>query len=642
MGLLLLSSLLINTADARITITTITMMAPRYTSDIDAARLTVVRSLENIQKALPDNRRRSTQSISAALAFELGGNNSGSSTVVTPISRRGQIVAKDDDDAWKKHLRPSEIMALEDQLEVLQQDIRDLNNIHARHVQSSRQQWRYAQAEEEQASQRHKLRRVGEAAVLPQVNCQQSTSPPSSSSPDVRIPTADKDTRLLYPSSSSSNGKTQKQQQKNQSAMDRRPPMQRPVSSRDIRPVNTKTNLHSGSHLSKAATGPRYQATTPEVISPTSSANVSSSLVEEVQHYNQYNARTANRRSIAGESSIGSESSHGNRRSSMSTGVRRRSIGERKVRFVEESIRGFQEQTKGVARETDNSRVQNSLSRSSSSSSLSSCSSISRDVTSSWGENNPGLFDTHSLSTDGDGESSSRASTSSRNQIDDTPAESQSTVEPQTHGSIEVEKATMTESTRDLIVRFFSRKSRGKGSTSSRGSTSSSGQSTSSKWGSSSSRSTVSKQINPPVSGPIVAVNGVKSSAFSSFPNPARSNLNSTSRPRENSATSTPIRSLLRKHSVSLLNKFTGKDGKATVTPLGVVSEGALAQTGPTCVVCLEEFDRNSVIQIPAECLHSYCKGCLKSTFYIYRFPRESYYASRKEMAYIVRVWAGV
>ncbi|RPB10020.1 hypothetical protein P167DRAFT_547568 [Morchella conica CCBAS932] len=312
-------NLLINTADARIT--TITM-APRYTSDIDAARLTVVRSLENIQKALPDNRRRSTQSISAALAFELGGNNSGSSTVVTPTSRRGQIVAKDDDDAWKKHLRPSEIMALEDQLEVLQQDIRDLNNIHARHVRSSRQQWRYAQAEEEQVSQRHKLRRVGEAAVLPQVTCQQSTSPSSSSSSDVRIPTADKDSRLLYPSSSSSkNGKTQRQQQKNQSAMDRRPPMQRPMSSRDIRPVNTKTNLHSGSHLSKAATTPLYQAPTPEVISPTSSANVSSSLVGEVQHYNQSNARTANRRSMAGESSVGSESSHGNRRSSMSTGI---------------------------------------------------------------------------------------------------------------------------------------------------------------------------------------------------------------------------------------------------------------------------------------------------------------------------------
>lgn len=618
-------------------------MAPRYTSDIDAARLTVVRSLENIQKALPDNRRRSTQSISAALAFELGGNNSGSSTVVTPISRRGQIVAKDDDDAWKKHLRPSEIMALEDQLEVLQQDIRDLNNIHARHVRNSRQQWRYAQAEEEQASQRHKLRRVGEAAVLPQVTCQQSTSPSSSSSSDVRIPTADKDSRLLYPSSSSSkNGKTQRQQQKSQSAMDRRPPMQRPVSSRDIRPVNTKTNLHSVSHLSKAATTPRYQVTTPEVISPTSSANVSSSLVGEVQHYNQSNARTANRRSMAGESSVGSESSHGNRRSSMSTGIRRRSIGERKVRFVEESIRGFQEQTKGVAREMDNSRIQNSLSRSSSSSSLSSCSSISRDVTSSWGENNPGLFDTHSLSTDDDGESSLRASTSSRNQTDGKLTESQSTVEPQTHTSVEVEKATMTESARDLIVRFFSRKSRGKGSTSSRGSASSSGQSMSSKWDSSSSRSSVSEQINPPVGGLIVAVDGVKSSAFSSLPNPARGNLNSTSRSQENSATSTPIRSLLRKHSVSLLNKFTGKDGKATVTPLGAVSEGALAQTGPICAVCLEEFDRNSMIQVPAECLHSYCKGCLKSTLYIYRFPRESYYSSRKEVTHIVLVLAGV
>lgn len=83
-----------------------------------------------------------------------------------------------------------------------------------------------------------------------------------------------------------------------------------------------------------------------------------------------------------------------------------------------------------------------------------------------------------------------------------------------------------------------------------------------------------------------------------------------------NLSRSTSIRGLLRKHSGNLLNKFSWRANKT-----GGISKLSLETRGLACVGCRELFDANLLIQVPAKCLHLYCKSCLKCMFFLPRFP---------------------
>lgn len=81
-----------------------------------------------------------------------------------------------------------------------------------------------------------------------------------------------------------------------------------------------------------------------------------------------------------------------------------------------------------------------------------------------------------------------------------------------------------------------------------------------------------------------------------------------------NLSRSNSIRGLLRKHSGNLLNKFSWRGNKASG-----LSKPPIETRGLACVGCRELFDANLLIQVPAKCLHLYCKSCLKGTFSIPR-----------------------
>lgn len=143
--------------------------------DLDALELALVRSIENIRKTLPQNRRQS-QDLST-IYFSLDQNPDTVNNIALPRAekRRGSMVSaensrkvgdswRNDDplaaaegSSWKKYIRESEALALENQMESVRQDMREL---------AGARQRRYQELTGHGDSTRRKLRRVSEA--LPQ------------------------------------------------------------------------------------------------------------------------------------------------------------------------------------------------------------------------------------------------------------------------------------------------------------------------------------------------------------------------------------------------------------------------------------------------------------------------------------------
>lgn len=137
--------------------------------------------------------------------------------------------------------------------------------------------------------------------------------------------------------------------------------------------------------------------------------------------------------------------------------------------------------------------------------------------------------------------------------------------------------------------------------------------------------STSSKAKKTPKETPPLDVSGEKSERSRKTPGDEHKNLTSatnyslpqhTNPHQFNLSRSTSIRGLLRKHSGNLLNKFSWRGNKTGSLPKPPVETRGLA-----CVGCRELFDANLLIQVPAKCLHLYCKSCLKSMFFLPRFP---------------------
>lgn len=84
-----------------------------------------------------------------------------------------------------------------------------------------------------------------------------------------------------------------------------------------------------------------------------------------------------------------------------------------------------------------------------------------------------------------------------------------------------------------------------------------------------------------------------------------------THQPSSNKRSNRSIRVLLRKRAESLMNRFSWSRDKSGSSPDPVIAERGELE----CIVCFDQFNRNSLIQVPGKCLHLYCKGCLKGMF---------------------------
>lgn len=591
--------------------------------DLDALELTLVRSIENIRKTLPQNRRQS-QDLST-IAFSLG-QNADTIALHTTEKNRGFVAsegfrigeAQYDDDpmasvernsvstgpSWKNYIRESEALALELQMESVHQDMRDL---------AGARQRRYQDLTGHGGLARRKLRRVSEA--LPQNRASYLVSR-SNSEGSRGAGLMDLSNNLLGDPavghrSRVSNGEGPE------------------VGSVGNSSMITYNNPFKSSLSSKR---PRVQnpnqfilPTTSEIRGPPPRHDRSRSTAN--RSLSVSNAGTATPKKVdlsqksypKGESSADPGGSHQNRHNSEGarTGRKPQNFVEKKVRFAERPV-GIEKRTPAPIYGRKSILINNS-----STSSLTSWSHSSRSFSITSASSDEDTSDSGSRSSSSTDDDTSGSDLHSFSSSDDEEPIRTTALKPlrtplgpldPTGKRIPPQTSSALKNTQKgpTVTREAKERDQNKPGVLKR---------------SLSTNSKVTK-ITPKESHPL-GVPGGKSERPGKSPvlnvGEHKATISTTNHPLPqhanphqfnlNKGTNTSIRSLLRKHSGNLLNKFSWRSNKTggSLKPLSGTREEL------ACIRCRELFDANLLIQVPAKCLHLYCKSCLKGMFSMLR-----------------------
>lgn len=591
--------------------------------DLDALEVALVRSIENIRKTLPQNRRQSQdpptisfsqgQGVNPASNIPLDGIEENCGLVTGEENRRkagdsrydGDPLAAEENStsagpSWKKYIRESEALALELQMESVRQDMRDLAGARER---------RYQELTGHGDPARRKLRRVSE--VLPQNRASHFVSRSNSegsrgagfighlNDPAVgrkvgisngegpEVDSIGSGSMITYnnPFKSSSSS----------SSSSRPPHMRNPGKiALHILPTTSETcGLPPHHDRSRPTVNSRPFSVPASVLSNFGIAKPTKADFDQKSYHK--GAGSAN----SGGSPQNRHSSEGSR-----AGRKLQKFGEKKVRFAERPV-GIE---KGPPAEIYG-RKQTLNNSSSSSLSLQSL-SVS---TSNSSDGNTSESESRSFSSTDDGTSGSELYSLSSSEdeeprpttvfkhlrtplgpLDQTgrriPPQKSPGPNPLQKGSTVVRE--VNEKGQNGLTRHLSTNSKAK--------------------------KTTLKEIRP------LEDVGEKSERLGKS---SGSNINRhkpltsdrslpqyTNPHQFNLSRSNSIRGLLRKHSGNLLNKFSWRGNKASG-----LSKPPIETKGLACVGCRELFDANLIIQIPAKCLHLYCKSCLKGTFFVPR-----------------------
>lgn len=626
----------------------IAMPSIRYPSiapDLDAVELTLMRSIENIRKTLPPNRPQSEDL--SAIAFSLDHQELGRASTISPpgaekaLVKHGLVVSAENfgsvrdvqyengpsrahggraailerrsastDSSWKKHIRESEALALEHQMECIRQDMRDLADARQRRDQ--------ARSDYRDPTKR-KLRRVSKA--LPQKRASYSAPRSNPEQPreglsneifnyptvsyyKPRTPSGggpETDSvgggSTINSSRSSKNYFSSNAVQPSLYTAARLPPARKTSKGSQPVPPNdpeicSQPFYH---HLSKPTTRLRSFSVP---IAPAPVPVTSSFEIDQPSQPKQVDSVQA-----AQGGSADAEDSHQSRLSSVisRTGGKPQNLGKKKVRFAGKLISIEKNVPAGVY---GRKSILTPSSPSSSLSSLSSLSSSSQSIS---------TIVSDSLEEPGTSESELHSATSSEDEELGATTTALAPfrtplrlLSPTRKGRpLETSPAPKRLRKRSVVTKEVKEKD----------------QNTPSKPAPKKGKI---KKLKPKYSfedipeeifepkhhsekSPGLAGDGSKSpiaisSASRSLPqhtNPHQSSLNKST---------SSFRALLRKHSENILNKFSWRGSK----------DAGLPQTPreSTCAGCREVFDIHSLIQVSAKCLHFYCKTCLKGTLY--------------------------
>lgn len=601
--------------------------------DLDALELTLVRSIENIRKTLPQNRRQS-QDLST-IAFSLG-QNTDTIALHTTEKNRGLVASAEsfrigeaqyDDDplasvggnsvstgpSWKNYIRESEALALELQMESVRQDMRDL---------AGARQRRYQDLTGHGGLARRKLRRVSEA--LPQNRASYLVSRSNSEGSRGAGLMEFSNNLLGDPAvghgSRVSNGEgPEVGSMGNSSMITYSNPFKSSLSSKRLRVQNPGNPNQSILPTTSEIRGPPPRHDRSRSTANTRSLSITLPVSSNVGIATPKKADLSQKSYHKGESSADPGGSHQNRHSSEGarTGRKPQNFVEKKVRFAEKPV-GIEKRTpapiygrKSILINNSSTSSLTSWSHSSRSFSITSASSDedtsdSRSRSSSSTDDDTSGSDLHSFSSSDD-EEPIHATALKPLRTPLGPLDPTGKRIPQTSSAL---KNTQKRST---VTKEAKERDQNKPGGLKRS------LSTNSKI-----TKTTPKENHPlgvpgekperPGKSPVSNVGGHKATTSTTnhplpqHANPHQFNLNK--------GTNTSIRSLLRKHSGNLLNKFSWRSNKTggLLKPLSGTREEL------ACIRCRELFDANLLIQVPAKCLHLYCKSCLKGMFSVLRW----------------------
>lgn len=592
--------------------------------DLDALELTLVRSIENIRKTLPQNRRQS-QDLST-IAFSLG--QKADTIALHAEKNRGLVASAEsfrigevqyDDDllatvdgnsistgpSWKNYIRESEALALELQMESVRQDMRDL---------AGARQRRYQDLTGHGDLTRRKLRRVSE--VLPQNRASYLVSR-SNSEGSRGAGLMDLSNNLLSDPvvghrSRVSNGEGL--EVGNSSMITYSNPFKSSLSSRCPRVQNPGKPSQSILPTTSEIRGlpPRHDRSGPTVNSRSYSMPLPISLNDGIA--NPQKADLSQKSYRKGESSADPGGSHQNQHSSEGsrTGRKPQNFVEKRVRFAERPV--------GIEKRTPATYSRKSiLINNSSTSSLASWSHSSRSISITSVSSDGGTSDSGSRSSSSTDDDTSGSDLHSFSSSDDEEPVHATALKPlrtplgpldPTGKRIPPQISSALRSTQKGSTVTREAKARDQNKPSGlKHSLSANGKITKTTPKESHPLGVPEEKSEHPGKSPVLNVGGHKASTSTTnhplpqHANPHQSNLNK--------GTNTSIRSLLRKHSGNLLNKFSWRGNKTGgfLKPLSGTREEL------ACIRCRELFDANLLIQVPTKCLHLYCKLCLKGMF---------------------------
>lgn len=600
--------------------------------DLDALEVALVRSIENIRKTLPQNRRQSQDP--TTISFAQGqGVNPASNTPLDDIEENSRLVTGEENrrnardsrydgdplavaesstsagPSWKKYIRESEALALELQMESVRQDMRDLAGARER---------RYQELAGHGDPTRRKLRRVSE--VLPQNRASHFVSRSNSEGSrgagsicHLNDPTAGRKAVISngegpeIDSIGSSSMITYNNPFKSSSSSSKPPHARNPGRiGLYILPTTSETCGLSPRHdRSRPTANSRPFSVPAPVLSNLGIAKPTKADSDQKSHHK-------------GASSANSGGSPQNRHSSEGSRAGRKPLkfGEKKVRFAERPV-GIE---KGPPAEIYGRKP--TLNNSSSSSLSSQPLSVS---TSNSSDGNTSESESRSFSSTDDGTSGSELYSFSSS--DDEEPRPTTVFKPlrtplgpldQTGRRIPPQKSPGPTPLQKgpTVTREVNQKDQNK-----------SGGLTRHLSTNSKAKKTTLKEIRPledlgekiERSGKSSGSNIDRHKTFTSD----RSLPQHTNPHQFNLSRSNSIRGLLRKHSGNLLNKFSWRGNKASG-----LSKPPIETRGLACIRCRELFDANLLIQVPAKCLHLYCKSCLKGTSFVPRCHTHSPIAS--------------
>lgn len=585
--------------------------------DLDALELTLVRSIENIRKTLPQNRRQSQDLSTIAFSLAQDVDTANKIALHDTEKRRGSVASVEnctrvrddryDDDplsavegssastgpSWKKYIRESEALALELQMESVRQDMRDL---------AGARQRRYQELTGHGDLTRRKLRRVSE--VLPQNRASYMVSRSNSEgSRGVGLMDLSNnpsgDPAMGKKSGVSNNEGPEVGFMGNSSMITYSNPFKSSSSTRlprGQRPGKfSQSTLPSTSEIRDLS--PRHDRSRPTVNSRSSSMPLP--VPSNVGITNSKKADFGQKSYRKGENSTKSGGVYQNRRSSEEsrTGRKPQNFVEKRVRFAERPM-GKEKGTPAQIYGRKSSLVNNS-----STSSLSSLSSQSISTTS--GSSDKDTSESGSSSSTSTDDNTSGSELDSPSSSDDEESIHTTALKPLRTplGPLDPTGKRIPPTPAPRITQKGStvtREVRSRNQTKLGGLTNSLSR----------NDNIIPKENHGP--GSVLAetsersglnVGGHKNATSAtnySHANPHQFNLNKSP--------STSIRGLLRKHSGNLLNKFSWRGNKTGgfLKPLSETREEL------ACVRCRELFDANLLIQVPAKCLHLYCKSCIK------------------------------